>query len=223
MQLINRETNKKNILPLFAVGTFGLHIFTLLVLMFHGSMLQQLSRRLTPRSLVQLLDGKAITADPQKSIERNPQTVRRFVGETMTLLFTWSSKQPPQTVWQVSSELLSPRFKRKFQSQVLPDDSRGGNFSGKESVLVIQKVSPPQPLGEGKWKVEIFANQLMFTNYDRLGQTTPFNKQILVRVRETPEISLPESPVSWNLAAYRLGEARLEIYNVCDIEDQNCS
>ena len=89
--------------------------------------------------------------------------------------------------------------------------------------MVIQKVSPPQPLGAGKWKVEIFANQLMFTNYDRLGQTTPFNKQILVRVREQPEISLPKSPVSWNLAAYRLGEARLEIYNVCDIEDKSCS
>jgi len=223
MQLINRETNKRNILPLFAVGTFGLHIFTLLVLMFHGSMLQQLSRQLTPRSLVQLLDGKAITADPQKSMERNPQTIRRFVGETMTLLFTWSSKQPPQIVWQVSSELLSPGFKRKFESQVIPDDMKGVNFSGKESVLVIQQVSPPQPIGEGKWKVEILANRLMFTNFDRLGQTTPFNKQILVRVREKPEISLPQSPVSWNLAAYRLGEARLEIYNVCEIEDKSCS
>ncbi|MDJ0799980.1 MAG: hypothetical protein QNJ51_24765 [Calothrix sp. MO_167.B12] len=223
MQLINRETNKKNILPLFAIGTLGLNVFALLILMFHGSMLQQLSRQLTPRSLVQLLDGKAITADPQKSVERNPQTIRRFVGETMTLLFTWSQQQPPQTVWQVSSELLSPRFKRKFQSQFIPDDSRAANFSGRESVLVIQKVSTPQPIGEGKWKVEILANRLMFTNYDRLGQTTPFNKQILVRVREKPEISLPDSPISWNLAAYRLGEARLEIYNVCEIENKNCS
>jgi hypothetical protein len=222
MQLMNRETNKKNILPQFAIATFALHTITLLILMFHGSMLQQLSRQLTPRSLVQLLNGKAITADPQKAEERNPQIIRQFVGETMTLMFTWSEQQPPPLVWQTSSQLLSPGLRRKLQSEVIPDDGKIANFSGRESVLLIQKVSAPENLGEGKWKVEIFANRLMFTNYDRLGQTTAFNKKIFVRVRDTPEISLPQSPIDWNLATYRLGEARLEIYNVCEIEDKNC-
>ncbi|CDN17302.1 MAG: hypothetical protein HRU34_08555 [Richelia sp.] len=223
MELLNREPNKKNILPMFAFATFGIHTITLLILMFHGSMLQQLSRQLTPRSLVQLLNGQAITVEPQKSASRSPQTIRRFVGETMTLMFTWSQQQTPQTVWQVSSELLSSGLRHKFQSEVIPDDGRIANFSSRESVLLIRKVSQPEMIGEGKWKVEILANRVIFTDFDRLGQTTPFNKHILVRARDTPEISLPQSPVSWNLAAYRLAEARLEIYNICEIDNQYCT
>jgi hypothetical protein len=88
MQLLKPENKKSSILPLFAVGTFGLHLFTLLLLMFHGSMLQQLNRRLTPQSLVQLVDGRAITVDPKQNFERHPETIRRFVGETMTVTAT---------------------------------------------------------------------------------------------------------------------------------------
>ncbi|PMB07682.1 hypothetical protein CI592_08965, partial [Fischerella thermalis CCMEE 5328] len=116
MQLLKQENKKKSsILPLFAVVTFGLNIFTLLILMFHGSMLQQLGKQLTPRSLVQLADGRAITVDPTQNLERYPETIRRFVGETMTLMLTWSQEQPPETIWEISSELLTNDVKQKFQ------------------------------------------------------------------------------------------------------------
>lgn len=171
MQLLKQENKKKSsILPLFAVGTFGLNIFALLVLMFHSSMLQQLSKQLTPQSLVQLADGRAITADPRQNLERYPDTIRRFVGETMTLMLTWSKQQPPETIWEISSELLTNDVKQKLQSEII-NTNTVNQFEnrGSESVLIIQRISQPVKVDNGKWKVELQGNQLIFNNSDRLG------------------------------------------------------
>lgn len=220
MQILKSENKKSSILPLFAVATFGLHLLTLLVLFFHWSMLQQLQRRLTPQSLVQLADGHAITVDPKLNLERDPQTIRRFVGETMTLMLTWSQQQQPKTVWEVSSELIANELQPKLESEISPTE----NLSrGTENVLVIQRISQPTKIEDGKWKVEMFANQIIFTNSDRLGKSVSFNKQILVRAIDEQAASLPNSPLPLNLAAYRLGEARLKIYNICEIQDKKCS
>ncbi|MEH1777808.1 hypothetical protein [Nostoc sp.] len=226
MQLLKPENKKNSPLPLLAVGTLGLHLFTLLLLIFHGSMLQQLRRQLTPQSLVQLVDGRAITVDPQPNLERQPEAIRRFVGETMSLMLTWSQQQPPTQVWEITSQLVADNFKQKFKSELtnLNPDSQFENVNrGAENVLVIQKISQPTAIGNGKWKVEMFANQLIFSSYDKLGKSVSFNKQILVRAIDEPATSLPNAPLPLHFATYRLGEARLEIYNVCEIQDNNCS
>ncbi|GAX42138.1 hypothetical protein NIES4075_31380 [Tolypothrix sp. NIES-4075] len=220
MQILKSENKKSSILPLFAVATFGLHLLTLLVLFFHWSMLQQLQRRLTPQSLVQLADGHAITVDPKLNLERDPQTIRRFVGETMTLMLTWSQQQQPKTVWEVSSELIANELQPKLESEISPTENLS---KGTENVLVIQSISPPEKIEDGKWKVQMFANQIIFTNSDRLGKSVSFNKQILVKAIDEQAASLPNSPLPLNLAAYRLGEARLKIYNICEIQDKKCS
>jgi hypothetical protein len=226
MQLVKSETKKSSILPLLAVGTFGLHLFTLLLLLFHGSMLQDLKKQLTPQSLVQLVDGRAITVDPKTSYERHPETIRRFVGETMTLMLTWSRQQPQLTLWETSSQLLAPDLKPKFQSEVtdLNATNQFANInSGTEYVLVIEKISQPKAIANGKWEIEMLANQLNFSGYNNLGTSIPFNKKILVRTIDKSRTFLPTKPLPWHLAAYRLGEARLEIYDICDIKDNKCS
>ncbi|AFZ60629.1 hypothetical protein H6G54_04830 [Anabaena cylindrica FACHB-243] len=225
MQLVKSETKKSSILPLLAVGTFGLHLFTLLLLLFNGSMLQDLKRQLTPQSLVQLVDGRAITVDPKPSYDRHSETIRHFVGETMTLMLTWSRQQPPLTVWEISSQLLSPELKPKFQSEItnLNANNQFANTNQEnEYVLVIEKISQPTPIANGKWAVEILANQLNFSGYNNLGTSIPFNKQILVRAIDKSKTFLPTKPLPWHLAAYRLGEARLEIYDICDLKDNKC-
>ncbi|QLE50582.1 hypothetical protein FD724_22460 [Nostoc sp. C057] len=226
MQLLKPENKRNSPLPLLAVGTFGLHVLTLLLLIFHGSMLQQLSRQLTPQSLVQLVDGRTITVDAQPNLERQPETIRRFVAETMSLMLNWSQQQPPTQVWEITSQLVADDFKQKLKSEItnLNPDSQFENVSrGTENVLVIQKISQPTEISKGNWKVEMFANQLIFSGYDRLGKSVSFNKQILVRAIDEPATSLPNAPLPTYFAAYRLGEARLEIYNVCEIQDKNCS
>lgn len=218
MQTLNKEKNQTNIVPLFAIGTFGLHLLTLLLLMFHGGMLQQVKRKSVPQTLVQLEDGRVITADAKSSWERDRQTIRRFVGEAMTLMFTWSPKQSSIVVWDISSDLLRNDFKREFADNF-------NNFeleSPEQNVLVIQKISQPEVISDGKWKVELEASRLIFSRGDNLGKSIPFNKQILVETKDevTP---LPRFSTPLNLAVYRLGEAKMQIYNICDIEDKTCS
>lgn len=226
MQLVKTESKKTSILPLLAVVTFGLHLFTLLLLLFHNSMIQALQRQLTPQSLVQLIDGRAITVNPQQSDDRHPETIRRFVGETMTLMLTWSQQQPPLTVWQISSQLLASDLKPKFQAEITNLNPTGqlANINRQtEYVLVIEKISQPTQVGDGRWKVEMLANQLNFSPANNLGTSTEFNKQIFIRTIDQPAVALPSQPLPWHLAVYRLGEARLEIYQICDITDNTCS
>ncbi|MGB6298634.1 MAG: hypothetical protein WBF90_20965 [Rivularia sp. (in: cyanobacteria)] len=218
MQTFNTDKNQTNIIPLFAIGTFSLHLLTLLLLMFHGGMLQQVKRKSVPQALVQLEDGRVITADAKSSWQRDRETIRRFVGEAMTLMFTWSPKQSSTVVWDISSDLLRNDFRREF----------AGNFnnfeleSPQQNVLVIQKISQPEVISDGKWKVELEASRLIFSRGDNLGKSVPFNKQILVETKDeiTP---LPRFSTPLNLAVYRLGEAKMQIYNICDIEDKTCS
>lgn len=217
MRTLNTEKNQTNIVPLFAIGTFSLHLLALLLLMFHGGMLQQVKRKSVPQILVQLEDGRVITADAKDSFERDRETIRRFVGEAMTMMFTWSPKQSSTVVWDVVSDLLRNDFKREFAQNFNSFELE----SPEQNVLVIQKISQPEVIANGKWKVNIFAHRLIFSRGDNLGKSIPFNKQILVETKDeiTP---LPRFATPINLAVYRLGEARMQIYNICDIEDKSC-
>jgi hypothetical protein len=226
MKLFQSENQKKNILFLFALGTFGLNFIILLLLFFHETMLQQLNQQLAPQSLIELADGRVITADPETSLDRQPETIRRFVGETMTLMLTFSSKQPQNEILAISSALLMDRFKPKFKTEMMKLNQKNQitlNNRSTESVLIIERISQPIKIGVGEWKVEIRANQLIFSGSDLLGKSIPFNRQILVRAIANNPISLPDNPLPWHLATFRLGEARLEIYNMCDLQQKNCS
>jgi hypothetical protein len=226
MKLFQSENQKKNILFLFALGTFGLNFIILLLLFFHETMLQQLSQQLAPQSLIELADGRVILADPETNLERQPETIRRFVGETMTLMLTFSSKQPQNEVLEISSALLMNRFKSKFKTEIMKLNKINqvtSNNRSTESVLVIERISQPINIGVGEWKVEIQANQLIFSGSDLLGKSIPFNRQILVRAIANNPLSLPDNHLPWQLATFRLGEARLEIYNMCDLQQKNCS
>jgi hypothetical protein len=225
MQILEPKNSKNSILPLFAVGTFGLNLLALLLLMFHGSMLQDLEKQLTPQSLVQLFDGRAITVDPQPNLERHPETIRRFVGETMSFLLTWSQKRQPKIIWDSSTGLIADYAKQKFQSEVMKLDivNQFENLNRvSETVLVIVSVSQPTKIDEGKWRLQIIANQLMFNNSDNLGSSIAFNKQILVRAIDQQATTMPNDPLPLIQEAYHLAEARLEIYNICDINVKDC-
>ena len=157
-------------------------------------------------------------------MKRHPETIRRFVGETMTLMLTWSQKQPPITAWEISSQLLANNLRTKFQEEITKLSPTGKFINNQsEYILLVQRISQTEKIGNGKWKVEMLANQLNFSGSNNLGTSNEFNKQILVRAIDKPVTSLPPQGSSWDLAAYRLGEARLEIYQICDITDKNCS
>jgi hypothetical protein len=225
MQLLNPKKNTRNILPIFVVATFSVHLISFLVLMFHWSMLQKFTNQQV-QGFVQLTDGRAIAVSSQEYLERNPQTIQRMVGETLTLMFTASEKQPPPVVWQTTSQLLSDSLQQKFQPEVTQANLasiRKNTNTSNESLLLLQSISQPKKIAEGKWQVDALANRLIFTVTNRSGDKIPFNKRILVRAIDNPKIVLPAAPTPLNLAVYRLGEAKLEIYNICDIKDKTCN
>ncbi|MBD0265705.1 MAG: hypothetical protein ICV78_24185 [Tolypothrix sp. Co-bin9] len=225
MQLLKSENQKTNILPLFAIGTGCLHLLTLLVLLFHWSILQRLNRQTTLPSLVQLIDGRTITVNPQENLLRHPQAIRRFVGETMTLMLTWSRQQPPNVVWDVSSQLVKDDFHTKLQAQIQNLTSVKGlnNFnSSTEQILVIERISQPQLVAEGRWQVEMVAHQLVFNGSDRLGESIAFHKRVFVEATDQGVAALPTQPLPLQLAAYRISAARLQIYKICDLNDKIC-
>jgi len=226
MQILKTENKRNSILPLFVVATFCLNSFILLILFFHGYLLQKLDKKLTPQSLVELLDGRSITANPQPNLERDPETIRRFVGEAITLMLTWSQQQPKADVLLAGSQLITDNSRQKFESEVdhLVSINQLENFNqSAENILVINRISQPVKIAEGKWKVEVTSNQLIFTNYDSLGKSSAFNKQIVVQAVDGQMVSLPDTPLPLNLAAYYIGEARLQISNVCKIGDKDCT
>jgi hypothetical protein len=74
-------------------------------------------------------------------------------------------------------------------------------------------------------------NELLIKKYSCNGFYIPsfvrkkiyVNKKILLRAIDQPKTFLTTKPLPLHLAAYRLGEARLEIYDICDIKDNKCS
>ncbi|MDZ8054253.1 MAG: hypothetical protein RMX68_016785, partial [Aulosira sp. ZfuVER01] len=138
---------------------------------------------------------------------------------------TWSPQQPPATVWDVSSELIDESVKSKLQSdEKLNTTNQFGNvIRGYEHILVIQKISQPTEIADGKWKVEMFANQLVFNGYDRLGESIHVNKQIFIQAIDEPVASLSSKSIPLQLAAYKLAEAKLKIYKICELEDEKCA
>ena len=228
MRLSQRESKKNNIiLPAFAVFSFGLHLIGLMLLLFHGSMLKQLKRQFIPQSLVQLADGRTITVDSQQNLERHPETIRRFVAETISFMLTHSEKQSQEIIWKIGSELLAKELRLKSPEKVLSFNPSQKFLDGEritETVLVIQKISQPKKIEDGKWKVQIVAHQLIFTDYNRLGKAIAINKQISVRAVNRPAFSLSKKPLPerLHLTASQIGEARLQVYHICDMQAANC-
>ncbi len=226
MQYREPENQRKNILLLFGLGTLGLNTLVLLLLFFNQTFLQQLSLALTPQSLIELTDGRAITADPQANLEREPATISRFVGESLTLMLTSSPRLRSIQALATTSPLLSVNLKEKFTERILKQQRalrlRLGDRNI-ETVLVIERISQPIKIEAGQWKVQVLAHQLLFSQSDLLGKSLPFNQLIGVRATNKNQISLSDKPRSLDLATYRQGEARLEIFDICAIEEKNCS
>ena len=226
MRHLNINKSNTNLIPLFVIGTFSLHLLTLLILMFHGTMLVQVKRKTLPETLVQLADGRAIGVAATENLERNQQTIRRFVGETMNLMFTSSEKLPPRLIEEIISPLLAVEFRQKLESKdndLNFNNKQERNSRSTEKVLVIKKISQPEKISNGEWKVNIFANRLTFKGTEKTGSSIPFNKQILVRAIGGSKFTSVGAGTPVNLAISGLREARLEIYNICELKDKKCS
>jgi hypothetical protein len=240
------EKKRADIIPLFALGTLVIQVIVLLLSMWQAGSLAGLSDKQTP-TLVQLEDGKAIRVGAMDYTERTPATIRRFVGDTMTMLMNWSGTLPPatpeetknpkldpgvslglsgaggskkiaQTTWQAGfafDESLRPEF-MKLIASLTPQNVFSGDT---QAVLVINYLSEPTKIGEGKWKIGMVSNLLVFNKGDKLGKAVAFNKELFVKSVEAPKT--PEGASKLEKTIYNIRQSGLEIYAVRELARGN--
>ena len=180
VQLI--EKRNTNYMPLFVLGSVGLQLVILVILFLQAGALSRLSRQ-APPTLVQMQDGQAVRVAAMDAQDRSPETIRRFVNDTLVLMFNWSGSLPATTAeeasqpkadpglaiegergkqkvatasWQASFAF-SEDFRQDFLQRVAdltpPDVFTGGT----QVVIAINHVSDPAIAGDGRWKVDVVA------------------------------------------------------------------
>jgi hypothetical protein len=243
--LISKKNQKKptsNILTVFAIATFSLHLLVLFLFILQGLNIRQLSLR-KPPNFVQMIDGKI----PSKTDElaRDSEEIRQFVSKTMISIFNWSGTLPINNIetagkaqpdpgitvrtlqggngkvttssW-VAGFAISEDFRKGFLSaiaQMTPAEVFSNNPSQAMSAeLVIKRIYPPTQIEPGKWRVGMVADIIQEKRADNKRIVTPFNKDILVRTVDYYPYLLPELSTDIQKAIYSNRAQKLEIYEI---------
>jgi hypothetical protein len=241
-RLLEKKQRTRSILTVFAIATFGLHLLTLVLLIFQGLTIRQLSLQ-KPPNFVQLIDGK----DPgiPDNLSREPEVIRQFVSKTMTSMFNWSGKLPPQSIEDISqpkpdpgilistsqggsqkitttswiaSFALAEDFRKGFLSkiaEITPQDVFYNSSSQAiNGQLVIKRIYPPEKTNSGQWRVGMVADIVQKKLSNNRTIVTPFNKDLLVR--SVDYFPYPQSNISTDIqkAIYSVRADKLEIYEI---------
>lgn len=232
------------LLGLFAIGTLGLHLVIFFVLVLQYGAYSNLASK-PPPSLVQLGSGEAIAVAPLGSQERTPEVVLNFVVSTMTLMMNWSGQMPPTNFEEAAKPVLDPgvemrtigagkkgkittsswqagfAFSEDFRKEFLQKIAEltpGGVFEGKTQVALVPiNIRPPVKIEEGKWKVGMVANLMVFDKGSNLGEVIEFNKEIFVQAVEVPVFT------KTGVAAviHKMRSSGLEIYAIRDLHRED--
>jgi hypothetical protein len=160
-----------------------------------------------PPVLVQLRSGDSVLVEPIDFDERTPESIQKFVTEIFTIIFTWSGTMPsPSEAEKVVADpgvvVLDERgnrlgrittsasegslaFDLKFRREFLRllvsyvPESVFGNRS--DVAFVPIEVQTPVPVGQGRWKVPLFANLMFVNQANQIGEVVPFNVDVYVR------------------------------------------
>jgi hypothetical protein len=119
--------------------------------------------------------------------------------------------------WQASFTL-SEDFRQEFLAslgEMMPQTV----FEGKtETILSFQEVSQPEVVGDGKWKVNVVANLIVFSAERSQGSSIPFNKEVFVRAIDSPPPLKDNSPIAQTV--YGIRSSGLEITAIRDLQKQ---
>ncbi|MBN3872318.1 hypothetical protein [Nostoc sp. JL33] len=242
VRLLEKRQRTASVLTIFAIASFSLHILVLLLFLFQGINIRQLSVRKSP-NFVQLIDGKPVANIDD--LAREPEAIRQFISKTMISMFSWSGTLPPQTIEEVAnpkadlgiliqtpqgssqkisttswiaSFALSEDFRKGFLSTVAemtPPEVFSENTSQvMTSQLVIKRVYPPKQIAPGKWRVGMVADLIQKNRVGGAKLITPFNKDFLVRAADYFGNPQADNGTDLQKAIYSVRADRLEIYEI---------
>lgn len=235
---------KTELLPLFVLATLGLNLLSVVWQAGNTLAIYRESRKEIP-TLVQLVDGRAVKVAAMGNQERSPETIVRFVKETLTLMFNWSGKLPGANLEQTQSRepdlgkqigsnanlvttaswqagfAFSEDFRTSFLekvAQLTPREVFSGNA---QAVLIIRHISEPELIEKGRWKVQLIGDLAFFNSQDDAGRAIPFNKEVFVQAIAVPVSPLGESASVLEKTIYGVRQAGLEIYAIRELERKN--
>ncbi|CEJ46927.1 hypothetical protein [Umezakia ovalisporum] len=240
--LLQKRKSTGNVLTVFAIATFILHLSVLFLFILQGLNIRQLSLR-KPPNFVQMIDGEPVGA--VDDLARDPEVIRQFISQTMTSMFNWSGTLPQQNVAEVEKpqpdpgiQVTTPQGGRQkvttsswVASFAISEDFRKGFlgaiaqmtppevFSNNPSQvilaeLVIQRIYPPKQIAPGKWQVGMVANLIQKKQDDDRKTVTPFNKDFLVRAVDYFPYPMVNTSTDIQKAIYSNRAKKLEIYEI---------
>ncbi|MBD2445903.1 hypothetical protein H6G76_01785 [Nostoc sp. FACHB-152] len=247
VNILKKKHEKRigSVLTTFAIATFSLQILVLLLFIIQGLNIRQLSLR-KPPNFVQMVDGQTVGAIDD--LERDPETILRFVSKTMVAMFNWSGKLPPQSIEEVAkpkpdkgiqvrnrnvttstwiaSFAISEDFRQGFLSAIAdltpPEVFNNNPSQSITAQLIIKRLYPPEKIAPGKWRVGMVADLIQTKRSDNRRRVTSFNKDLLVRAIDYYPYPLSENSTDLQKAIYNTRTDKLEIYeirNLCLLDE----
>ncbi|MHC5859921.1 hypothetical protein [Nostoc sp.] len=235
MRLLDKK--EINFTPLVSIGQAVILLLLLLINLTNSSKLSKISNQ--KPTLVELQDGTSIRAIAVGEKDRTDQAIMDFAGRIMMNLMSWnavpkssdsnldptklkldpgvqvSDKKLTTNTWSAGFAL-SEDFRASFLREIAaltPSNVFNGDT---QSALLVRHLSSPQKIEEGKWRLEMVANLVVFKGQDQLGKAISFNKTVFVRAVDTPP--LPNNPSVAQIEAYRARKAGMEIYRIQDLD-----
>lgn len=243
--LSSKQKSIVNVLGIFAIATVALHALTLLILLFQGFIIRNLSTQ-KPPNFIQLIDGKIALENENQ--EPDPEEIRQFVSQTMGAIFNWTGALPAETIedatnpkpdagisiktpqgtikrvptssW-IGSFALAEDFREGFLgqiAQIVPPEVFSQNPNQALAArLVIQRVYPAQKIAANRWRVGMVANIVQLRRSDNKKILTPFNKDFLVRSIDSFDHPLANQITQLQKSVYSVRAQKLEIYEISNL------
>ncbi|MEM9946140.1 MAG: hypothetical protein AAF810_08765 [Cyanobacteria bacterium P01_D01_bin.36] len=198
-------------------------------------------------TLVQTASGEAIEIGFEAPNYRSPETIQKFVSDTLYYLMTMTSYGPgdgqvsmldptrqkapsmkidggeiTQSAW-LASESLEGKFADTFKQQ-LAEMTPKTVFQGTEEVILkFNYIEQPEPIEgkDGYWSVDVIAELKVFKLGGQMGNittdTVPFNKVVTVRAVNSPPVHSVEDFGDLAVALNQIQLAGLQITDIKDL------
>ncbi len=200
------KERQKNWMGIVLLTNTSLSVGTLLLVLLLLVNDIKLVNKPTPR-LVELTDGNTMVVKAIGSLERKPETLKKFTLQIFTLMFTWtgnielsrghsisdpgvsirgiSGKKLPTAAWE-SSFALASDFRQDFLKYLLTLSPSNEIFDERVDVVFVPiNIEDPIKLKEGHWQVNLVSNLLIIQD-KQTRKIIPFNKKVFLRAVESP-------------------------------------
>lgn len=226
--LIPQEREKITLGQLILAGAFILLSFSSCTIAISNKNLSQ-----QPITNVQLADGTAILVQQKPGNYRDPNLIKEFTKQWISLMFSWNGKLPgsdqpdpglkagkdhkvPVNSWGASL-MMEPTFGQTFLEELadlIPDKVFSGSL---QSAANVRYISEPKPIQGNAWEVNVVADRILYEPSTQTQQPiVPFNKTFTIQAVEIPNSPLKENANTLEKTIYKMRTAGLEITSIVD-------